>query len=142
MMRNETKVTTASRNKAGNDTRKQVCSPDDIHVWLACFDFSKSKLTSFRKVLSKDEKTRADRYLSEEARNCFIAARGTLRCILSSYLSTDPADIVFAYNSHGRPSVEFPPETSGTVFNLSHSADKVLYAISSGVPVGVDVEQM
>lgn len=141
-MRKETKSATASRNSAGNEPENRICSPDDIHVWLVSFDFSESKLTSFRKVLSMDERERADRYLSEDARSSFIAARGTLRCILSRYLSTDPADIVFAYNGHGRPSVEFPPETSRTAFNLSHSANKALYAISSGVPVGVDVEKM
>lgn len=96
----------------------------------------------FRNVLSTDEKDRADRYLSEEARNCFIAARGTLRYILARHLSIEPTDIVFTYNSHGRPAVASPAEMSGTVFNLSHSANKALYVISGGAPVGVDLERI
>lgn len=123
-------------------TGDMVCCSDDIHVWLASFDLKGTEPTTFLNVLSADEKERADRYISAEARRRFVAARGTLRCLLARYLSTEPADIVFAYNSHGRPTVASPATKGDVVFNLSHSAEKVLYAISGGPEIGVDLERV
>jgi len=120
----------------------QIFGSDEVHVWRVSFDLSSPETVATRDVLSADERQRADRYISEEARRRFITARSTLRRILAHYLSADPADIVFAYNRYGRPVVDSPAEKRGVVFNLSHSAERALYAISGGTPVGVDVERM
>lgn len=117
-------------------------SDETVHVWRVSFDLSNPESMAARDVLSADERQRADRYVSEEARRRFVTARSTLRHILARYLSTDPEEIVFAYNQYGRPVVDSPAEKRGVVFNLSHSAERALYAISGGAPVGVDVERM
>ena len=120
----------------------QIFGSDEVHVWRVSFDLSRPETVATYEVLSADERQRADRYISEEARRRFIIDRSTLRRILAHYLLSDPADIVFAYNRYGRPVVDSPVEKRGVVFNLSHSAERALYAISGGTPVGVDVERM
>lgn len=119
-----------------------VLGQDDIHVWLASLDADASEMAAFFGVLSADEKERAGRYISEEARRRFITARGTLRSLLARYIHAAPRDIVFAYNKHGRPLVSLPAGKETVAFNLSHSAEKALYAISGGAPVGVDLERI
>jgi 4'-phosphopantetheinyl transferase len=92
-------------------------------------------------ILSDDEAERAERFHFERDRNRFIAARGTLRNILSRYLSCAPSEIRFVYQSGGKP--ELVPAVSGMGelrFNLSHSANAALYAISRGREIGVDIE--
>ncbi len=86
--------------------------------------------------LSEDEVTRANRFKFEEHRVRWIRARSVLRLILSRYAGEDPRNIVFAYGKHGKPSIPF----SHVEFNLSHSGDWAMIAVSRVVPVGVDIE--
>lgn len=126
----------------GDKIHPPACGPDEIHVWLVCFESCPLDIASLRNLLSNDERERADRYIQEDAQRCFIAARGILRRILAGYLGTDPAGLVFTYNEHGRPAIASPAKRLGIVFNLSHSGDMALYAVSGGPPVGVDLERM
>src|SRR5207237_1874899 len=65
-----------------------------------------------------------------------------LRKTLAEYLSVRPHDLSFTYGPFGKPAL--PPRLDGTrlEFNLSHSGDMAVLAISRGPAVGVDVEQV
>lgn len=97
------------------------------------------------RLLSSDEQNRAA-HLLELFRNRFVAARGMLRVLLSRYLELPPEKIVFRYAPGGKPLLA--SETMGRrcesdpSFNLSHSNDLALYAITLGREVGVDVEHV
>lgn len=65
------------------------------------------------------------------------AAREALLVILGRYSARDPARIELRAGEHGKP--ELAPPT-GLEFNLSHSAELALVALSAEHPVGVDVE--
>lgn len=62
--------------------------------------------------------------------------RGILRRILSQYLDCSPESIRFEHNENGKP---FLPE-SDICFNLSHSRDRLLIAVTAGREVGIDIE--
>ncbi len=87
--------------------------------------------------LATDERARADRFATPQLRHRYVTSRGTLRRLLSRYLSIDARDIVFAYGSHGKP---FLASTPTLHFNVSHADDMAIYAIASGSEVGVDIE--
>jgi 4'-phosphopantetheinyl transferase len=89
-------------------------------------------------LLSADEHARADRFRFEEDRVRFMTARGGLRRILSSYCSIPPNHIVFYSGSHGKPALR--ASSSALEFNVSHSGDYALIAVTSGVACGVDIE--
>src|SRR5262249_50093841 len=59
-----------------------------------------------------------------------------LRKILSDYLNTGPEKITFTYNQYGKPA------TNGIHFNLSHSADLAILAVSRTRELGVDLEKI
>jgi len=60
--------------------------------------------------------------------------------ILSGYLGVAPEAIGFRYGGAGKP---FLADTSsGLEFNLTNSGDLALVALSLGMPVGVDCEQI
>ena len=67
-------------------------------------------------------------------------ARGQLRAILAGYLDASAAEIVFQIGRHGKPVLAGPHGAAGLHFNLSHSRDQVLYAITRNGPVGVDLQ--
>jgi 4'-phosphopantetheinyl transferase len=113
--------------------------PDEVHIWRENLDNVKSLLELFAQILSEDELVRARRFHFEQHRQRFIAGRGILRSILGRYLNIEPSKIRFGYEARGKP---FLNESSNNnlKFNLSHSQDFALYAISLNNSIGVDLE--
>jgi 4'-phosphopantetheinyl transferase len=105
---------------------------DEAHVWIVRLD----QLPQAAVLLSADERERADRFHFQRDKNCFINSRAALRQILGSYLSKDPGTLEFTYNPHGKPHLPGTP----LQFNLSHSGELALIAITTASAIGVDVE--
>ena len=114
----------------------------EVHVWRAQLELPLSQVQQLRGILTDDELDRAKRFFFEIDRQRFIVARGTLRSILSRYLTITPGHLRFYYNQHGKPSLA--PELSSTLlnFNLSHSGRMALFAITRNMEIGVDVERV
>jgi 4'-phosphopantetheinyl transferase len=64
----------------------------------------------------------------------------TLRRVLALYLGEAPEQIALSRDERGKPRLAAEPER--LAFNLSHSGDLSLVAISRGREVGVDVERV
>lgn len=109
----------------------QILRNDAVHIWY----FNLDRIND-QSILSADEKARADRLRIESKRQQFITTRHTTRIILSSYLQTSPELIQFTYNEHGKPFVD------GLNFNLSHTDNHAVIAISTNYSVGIDIEQL
>jgi len=114
----------------------------EVHVWQAQLDLPSSQVQRLRGILTADEVDRANRFSFEVDRQRFIAARATLRSILSKYITICPGDLCFYYNQYGKPFLA--PEFSSYQlnFNLSHSHRIALYAIARNLEVGIDVERV
>ena len=89
-----------------------------------------------------DERNRAGRFRFELDRNRFIARRGLLRVILGRYLDLKPVSIRFGYGPNGKPFLEDACNRDELTFNLSHSKELAIYAISCKRRIGVDVERL
>lgn len=90
-----------------------------------------------RDVLSADERRHADGLRRAGARERYTVARALLRLELARRLDCEPDAIGFAVGAAGKPRLE--PDR-GWRFNLSHSHNRVVLALSSAASVGVDVE--
>ena len=115
-----------------------ILSTEDVHVWKASLVRNPSELDSLRQTLTPDEQKRADRFRFEIHRDRFIIGRGVLRAILGRYLNRHPNQLRFQYTSYGKPILS--SETENLRFNLSHSHDLALYAVTRRREIGVDVE--
>ncbi len=92
-------------------------------------------------TLSDDERSRAARFRFDRDRRRFVVARGALRELLGRCLATDPGQVRFIYNASGKP--ELDPECGSRLrFNVSHSGDLALIAITTDAAVGVDLERI
>lgn len=113
-------------------------SKNYVHVWSIRLDHPVEIILKLRQLLSSDEQQRADRFYFEKDRNRFTVARATLRTLLGKALEKDPKEIVFNYEKKGKPFLE----SSSLRFNLSHSQDLALCAITYEKNLGVDIEYM
>ena len=112
-------------------------SPTDIHVWAAGLDQPPENVAALRSILSPDETIRAARFHFERDRHRFAVARGALRSLLGCYLSLSPAQVQINYSPRGKPAVSSPLH-----FNLSHSGELALLAVTRIGEIGVDVEHI
>jgi 4'-phosphopantetheinyl transferase len=111
----------------------------EVHSWCVRLDVPPETIAGLYRTLSPDERDRSVRFRFARDRQRFIAARGALRALLGRYLGTRPGEIRFVYNAFGKP--ELGPEFGSRLrFNLSHSADLALIAITTDAAIGVDVE--
>ena len=116
--------------------------PGELHVWRLDLDRLEGKNESRMGLLSADELQRAQRFIFQQHRERFVAARAALRRILAGYLQTDAATLRFGYASHGKPYISLPDNPNNLRFNLSHSGGVALLALAVGIEVGVDIERI
>lgn len=91
-------------------------------------------------LLPAAERERAAGLRSGTVRNRWVASRWALRGVLARYLGERPAEIELSAGERGKPVLASPD--AQLRFNLSHSDDVALVAISTELEVGVDVERI
>jgi 4'-phosphopantetheinyl transferase len=113
----------------------------EIHIWRAGLAIRPEEEDRLTTSLSPDERARAARFLSLPARKQFVAARSALRAILSHYTRRLPGEIAFRRGPVGKPSLADTGPTP-LFFNLSHSGELALVAVTALGEIGVDVERV
>ncbi len=73
-------------------------------------------------------------------RDRFVVAHGSLRLILAHELGAPAQELTWTRGRHGKP--ELAGSWTGLRFNLSHSADLSIVAVSASRAVGVDVQHL
>jgi 4'-phosphopantetheinyl transferase len=98
--------------------------------------------TEDARILSSEERNRADQFLYEKDRSRYVAVRSLLRRLLGGYLKAEPEGLALAVNAFGKPRLGFPWNQSAIEFNLSHAADFALLGFAKGRQIGVDLEKV
>lgn len=130
------------KQKWCNPPGKLILGQHEIHVWRADLNVGEQLLQTLEDTIEKIERDRANRFHFDKDRHHFIAARGTLRLILGSYLNIKPRNLKFTYNTHGKPKIGNELDQNYLKFNLSHSHGLALYAVTLGRDVGIDIERV
>ena len=107
-----------------------------VHVWRAQLDLAPAVRS--HTVLSAGESARAARFRFERDRLRFELGHVMLRRLLGRYLGRSPGVLRFVNNVYGKPALDDPD--ASLRFNLSHSRDTILCAVTVAHDVGVDVE--
>jgi 4'-phosphopantetheinyl transferase len=110
----------------------------EVHVWRVDLSLTHEEEVRRTASLAADERQRAARFLSSPARAQFVAARSALRAILGRYTGQPAGEIEFRLGPVGKPGLADPGPA--LFFNLSHSRDLALVALTRSAEVGVDVE--
>jgi 4'-phosphopantetheinyl transferase len=111
----------------------------DVHVWTIRLDLLRADADPAASDLAPRERERARRFRFPLHRDRYAATHTAKRRILSRSLGVKPADVGILEDSVGRPRVDPACHEASFDFNLSHSHDVALLAVSSS-RVGIDVE--
>lgn len=114
----------------------------EVHVWRWSLGLAPATRQGLWPLLHADEQQRAQRFLLPRHGELFVAGRGLLRTILGRYLGQPPQDLQFGYGPHGKPYLEINGQPAALQFNLAHSHELALLAVTRGRLVGIDVERL
>jgi len=112
-----------------------------VHVWAVSLVGDGTSRSALEQVLSPDERARADRFVRAEAGRSFVTARAALRSILGRYLHRPPADVPIVAEADGKPQLA-DAAASDLRFNLAHSGELALVAVTRSGEIGVDIERL
>ena len=99
-------------------------------------DFDADAYDTMYAAASPERQERADRFRFPDDRMRCLCAQSLARRMLAIASGVSPEQITFTYGERGKPEANLP-----FYFNLSHSGDFVLCAVSEK-PIGVDIEQI
>jgi 4'-phosphopantetheinyl transferase len=92
-------------------------------------------------ILDDAETERLSRLGSADLRERWRNARTALRHLLGAYLRIDPRAVPLRIAAKGKPFVaDSDGKPSDLEFNLSHSGDIMILGVTSGRPLGIDLE--
>lgn len=128
--------------RLGGDLAAPELSPGEAHVWIARLDAPHGHAEDAADILDGAERARAANFRFDRDRLLYSLGRMTLRRLLSAYLGIEPVDVPLRAGLHGKPELGAPFDTPPLHFNVSHSGNLALYAVTRDGPVGIDVEQM
>ena len=111
-----------------------------VRVWLVPVDVPPATAAWCAEVLDDGERIRAAAFLNPRDRQQFTIAHGALRILAGRELNTPSAGLTWIPGQYGKP--ELAPPWSGLHTSLSHSAGMIAAAISTGRPVGVDIQHL
>jgi 4'-phosphopantetheinyl transferase len=114
-------------------------NPSEIHVWNAGLDFAAGRLARCWLLLAPNEKERAERFHFPIHRNRYTAGRALLRQLLGCYAGLPPEQVVLHEGPRGKPMLD-KGIGEDIQFNLSHSQDRLLVAVTRDCEVGADLE--
>ena len=110
-----------------------------MQVWRVPLEASEHEVGRLAELLSAEERNRMDAFSSDAHRRRFVVAHCAVRLLLAHHLQQHAADLVFALGDHGKPHLAAAPALE---FNLTHSGELALIALSCRGAVGVDVESL
>lgn len=114
----------------------------DIHVWSVPLNQCDLSCERLSQTLSMDEIERAGHLLLDHDRRRYIVARAVTRTILGWYLRMPPKRVEFSYGPYGKPSLTSAYGENRLTFNLAHSHDLMLCAVTRGRDLGIDIEHI
>jgi 4'-phosphopantetheinyl transferase len=109
---------------------------NNVDIWRINISPNLSLIDDLLLNLKPDEIARANRFVFAKDKNRFIISHSVMRNILGRYLNQPPSLIEFEYGFNKKP---FITNKAGMYFNLSHSGDWALLAVSNS-EIGVDTE--
>ena len=115
-------------------------SKDQVDIWTISLVQSEMVINNLFWLLSDEEKEKLIRFHFPQDRHRFIICHGAVRQIVSQYLAVEPDQVIFYENQFGKPIFRNELGEIAIQFNLSHSEDLAVLALTPIRNIGVDIE--
>ena len=109
-----------------------------VHIWIINYEKCLEMYNYHKKFLNQDEQIQTERFHFGIDANRYSLTRALLKLILAKILNKAPLEILFNKNEFGKPYLK---DRHKLFFNVSHSGNLGLIAITDLNEIGVDVEQ-
>ena len=119
--------------------RPQHTAVDSVDVWAWQLDADADAIAAARSLLGEDERNRADRFVNANDRSRYVVAHGVMRSVLAAYVGEEASRLRFTRGRHAKPALA--EDAARVRFNLAHSGDRAMLAVSTAHEVGIDVER-
>jgi 4'-phosphopantetheinyl transferase len=110
-----------------------------IQLWLGELSANDETYPHYLQFLDQNERHQAQQYSNKTARIAYAESHARLRLLLSKILDCDPKTLRINKAEHGKP---YLPDYPEFVFNISHTANKIIVAAGKSCLLGVDIETM
>ncbi len=104
----------------------ELCDPESRNRWL--------------RLLPVEERTHYEQLGTDQTRSGYLGALVLCRTTLSRYTGRDPADWRFRKGAFGKPKLAGPADLKSLSFNVTHTDDLVICAVTRAGDVGIDTE--
>jgi 4'-phosphopantetheinyl transferase len=121
-----------------NEFNEEFNSDPAINIWKIPVFTDQALLDFLQETLHKDEIEKLSRFHQQKDQQRFITSHAALRFLLGKYLKLSPKKIQFVADQNKKPLLD---EHDNLHFNISHSGDWILIAISN-FSIGIDVEKI
>jgi 4'-phosphopantetheinyl transferase len=108
-----------------------------VDLWRGELCNEETLYQEYWNILGEAEQAHAGQLGAALQRQRYIEVHGRLRKILAQTVNESPSKISIKKTEHGKPYLADNPEV---VFNLSHSANTLVIAVSRNCQLGIDIE--
>lgn len=119
---------------------KLSISRSELHIWRINLDNVNYQFKYPISLLSSEEIKRSKQFIFDRDCHCYQVTHSMKRLILANYLDCDPQCLHFKIESYGKPALANLQTPLKIQFNISHSRDLILIAITVEDPIGIDIE--
>ncbi|MEP7063635.1 MAG: 4'-phosphopantetheinyl transferase superfamily protein [Betaproteobacteria bacterium] len=124
---------------AGNVVARALpAAAEGVYAWWCTLAWSAADVDAARAILSPAETARTLRFGLPELRARYVSGRATLRMLLGRWMDVPAEALPIAHGSRGRPHIDL---AGAPDFNVSHTRDAAVIAISTSARIGVDLER-
>jgi len=115
----------------------QLSDSIEVTVYKAKVSTDSQHDQPYWNLLDKLEQAQASRIKQPLLQHRYVEIHGRLRILLGQWLNESPDQLQISRAEHGKPYLKHYPELS---FNLSHTGEHVLFALTKQAQLGVDIE--
>jgi len=118
--------------------RRLFLEQGGLHIWRATLDLLPEEQGILEDLLSEEEKGQCGRFVRPADRARAVVSRASLRLVLAQYLGGDARGLAIRAGPSGKPLLDCADPS--IQFNISHTGDMALIAVTRGLRVGIDIE--
>lgn len=115
-------------------------SRSEIHIWQWCLNATLQGSENGLALLSEEETNRLKLFKFKKDRFCYFVTHCMKRCVIARYLNALPETLSFTRSERGKPTILAQQNWLNLQFNISHSHQIVLIALTLEDPIGIDIE--
>ena len=113
---------------------------DDVWIYRSEWAKEHGRLPQLLRILSDEELSRAHRYRFEADHDRHVVLWAGLRLIIGALVNVSPRALEFVRSQAGKPELSSPAVSLS--FNATHAGAFVVFGVSRGGPLGVDIEKV